>query len=715
MAGKRNRKKKEKKGRKKNKVQQKQAYGRKLNTTEAKVNGETTEGESNVEPSSVQDLINLENDIGEDISNKFNDITKIGVEHNCTDENAIEKMETGSSQKSKGNNADEGTKVNASIFDFPSNLAHETKATIRNSPLKATIFVAAPTLKNHKLAITGEDVNLGRWKQPEGNFEPFIKFKKDFILFKGTVPVPILTGSTFKFVHWNAAECNIEYEGDDDSDNRTEELLPDSWNFFVFKPKAISKWVKVGQWIASYVFKPETSECIALEFFKIVFNHTLDSLIPDWDDAFEFLDESFQKIRRAVGDFTSIGFREFLNQWLETPEHRDNLDKLMLLIVGACKMGVVTDKIKNVLQSKRKEFSIYLHNFRSMKRKMQDLDVVQERIVTHGGRDFWWIAFHIGRTEILQKFKHQEVSTSIIKTFQDIPEVLLACPNCAARVVEYMVKWNDIEDLYRSMLPVFAQNGNCQPRLGPLLLKSFLNQKSNIDDVIKILRSDLMKNVYYQNIPPPLESDNELPNQQNRGSHFIESIHTIFNRKLSDIIRLACCTPDYMLPIVTPIVDTAVMGKLKNKTNFSQDDYRFFTTLENFNNFPEAKRQIETLLLKMTNEQLKSGSFQSVPSVKLMLIGLSEIKDIPFLEQGNLVDLQKAMGQLPLKYFQNLNSALNENGSSVENKLKPYRKGATKDIVEKLENHFDFLEDIVVQVQKRQVPLNQLSSLDVSK
>ena len=157
------------------------------------------------------------------------------------------------------------------------------------------------------------------------------------------------------------------------------------------------------------------------------------------------------------------------------------------------------------------------------------------------------------------------------------------------------------------------------------------------------------------------------------------------------------------------------MGKLKNKTNFSQDDYRFFTTLENFNNFPEAKRQIETLLLKMTNEQLKSGSFQSVPSVKLMLIGLSEIKDIPFLEQGNLVDLQKAMGQLPLKYFQNLNSALNENGSSVENKLKPYRKGATKDIVEKLENHFDFLEDIVVQVQKRQVPLNQLSSLDVSK
>ena len=127
MAGKRNRKKKEKKGRKKNKVQQKQAYGRKLNTTEAKVNGETTEGESNVEPSSVQDLINLENDIGEDISNKFNDITKIGVEHNCTDENAIEKMETGSSQKSKGNNADEGTKVNASIFDFPSNLENVPK------------------------------------------------------------------------------------------------------------------------------------------------------------------------------------------------------------------------------------------------------------------------------------------------------------------------------------------------------------------------------------------------------------------------------------------------------------------------------------------------------------------------------------------------------------------------------------------------------------
>jgi hypothetical protein len=45
--------------------------------------------------------------------------------------------------------------------------------------------------------------------------------------------------------------------------------------------------------------------------------------------------------------------------------------------------------------------------------------------------------------------------------------------------------------------------------------------------------------------------------------------------------------------------------------------------------------------------------------------------------------------------------------------LKPFRKGETKDVVEKLENHFDQLDGIVNKIQSRNIPLIDLSILQV--
>ncbi len=145
----------------------------------------------------------------------------------------------------------------------------------------ATVFIAAPLVKNHFLAITGEDQNLGKWKHPQGTFEPILGINKDLYIFKGIVPIPSRSNSTFKFVNVSKTDQNIEYEGDGPLDNRREELLPDSWNFFVFNPKKAKSMIgKIWESFAKYIYKSETKESIAEEFVNIVFDFTLENVVP---------------------------------------------------------------------------------------------------------------------------------------------------------------------------------------------------------------------------------------------------------------------------------------------------------------------------------------------------------------------------------------------------------------------------------------------------
>ncbi len=117
------------------------------------------------------------------------------------------------------------------------------------------------------------------------------------------------------------------------------------------------------------------------------------------------------------------------------------------------------------------------------------------------------------------------------------------------------------------------------------------------------------------------------------------------------------------------------------------------------------------MLLQTTREHLKCGSFQSVPSMELALIGLAEREDIPFLEQTNVTNLQRAMSRLPRNFFQNLNSFLNASRMTVRETLNPYRRGATEEVVDRLEIHFGLMEEILTKVKNQRVPLNESSSL----
>jgi hypothetical protein len=156
---------------------------------------------------------------------------------------------------------------------------------MQESPLTATVFIAAPLVKNHDLKIIGQDKHLGEWKKPQGEFEIILQISTDIFIFKGTVPIPALPGSKFKFVHVNINDQNKEYEGRGPCENREEELLPDSWNFFVFKQKRESI---VGKWWGSqttrgpttFLHKSETQRRITSDFCGFLFNHAVSNVLP---------------------------------------------------------------------------------------------------------------------------------------------------------------------------------------------------------------------------------------------------------------------------------------------------------------------------------------------------------------------------------------------------------------------------------------------------
>jgi hypothetical protein len=449
--------------------------------------------------------------------------------------------------------------------------------------------------------------------------------------------------------------------------------------------------------------------------------------------------DGIQKIRNEVGSDSSDGFRAFLTLRLQDPELQVNFDHLFLLTVGACRMDVFPEKMKQVLEARSKEFSIYLHNF-FLKRNCQDLIAILEHIAINAGRNFWWILFHLNRHfEVLRNYKNQEVTVAILKTLQDIPQVLLKNQESTTRIVDYLIRWKDIDDLYADLRPVFEyeQSVNHQQSLDTLLLTNLLLHKTTTEDLKKILNSKFLAKIFQRifipivprsvNLSANVETvptmpssitvdeptDSNDPQSNDVALLFNETMRKIFNQKPMDVSRLANSTPDYLLPFVVPIVET----KLKTLSSFSWEDYRYFAQQEdiNFVNFPQSKQGIEAMVSKMTVDLVKSGSFLDVASLKLVLLGLTEIEDrIPFLKRPKIVDLREAMSSLPLKFFQNLHGVVKKPGILVDKTLKPYRNGSTRSVVVQLENHFDQLDEILKKIQSRKVPLIELASLSVS-
>lgn len=436
----------------------------------------------------------------------------------------------------------------------------------------------------------------------------------------------------------------------------------------------------------------------------------------DWNRAFETLDDCLRKVQRATGSCSSEAFCHFVDTWLEKTELLNGFDQLFLVVIGACKMEVFSSKLKEVLKIKSKDFSLYLHNFTNLNRRSQDLDGILGHIAIQAGPDFWWIFFCINRmAEVSRRLKDHELSKAIEKTLEDMPKVLLENPENATRVVDYLIRRNDIDDLYRLLHPAFAQNANCQLYLNSFLLQRILMHATDIDGSKRILCSNFLKQLY-QSISAGETTDLD-ESGENDATVFRNAIKTIFSgRNVSDAVRLAFgYTPDYLLPVVSPIVERIIPKKLESISEFSKEDYCYFAKVEenSCDNFRECKQLIKAKLLKTAKKSVKLGSFDDVPSLRLILLALAEIECIPYLERAKLVDLQQVIRKSPQKFFQNLDSVLKKHGTCIDKTLKPFRKGETRFIVEKLENHFDLLEEILRQLSSRRVQLIDLDSLQV--
>lgn len=593
-------------------------------------------------------------------------------------------------------------------------LGVETRNTIEDSTMTATVYLAAPLLENHTLAVTGENALLGKWKTPKGSFKEISKISNDIYIFEGLVPIPSQPGTPFKFVQVDS-NGKISYEGQGHHDNRNDELLPGSINFFIFKIKPNKSFIgKFVDGVSKFFLLSEGgAEKITAEFYHITFNHVLKHLMADWDSALEFVQESMEKIRQTVkGNKNNDGFRIFLNQQILHRETKITCDELFILITGVLQIGVYSQNLKDLLNNKSRDFSLYLHEFRNFKRRKSDFQLLLGKLAQEAGPNFWWILFRLDNTEErLKSFGRNKMSETILKTLQVIPQVLLDDPRVASKVMDYLVKCNDVDGLYANFLPVFDENANYQPLLEELLLEKLLLHKTDYGECKALLNSDFLK----KEITSCLPNDSTNQRLSTKNTLLEELICGVFNQKLSNIVRLASSTPDYLLPTIVRIVESGVKAKLLATTNLSREDYRYFAQLEDrlLDPFPETKKGIHEKLMTTTREHMKSGSFQSIPSEKLILLALSERTDIPFLDRPKIVDLKKSINRLPTKFFHNLYAALKKPTISLEKSLKPHRKGETKNVVERLENHFDHLGDILNKAKSLQVPLLEIANLQV--
>ena len=391
-----------------------------------------------------------------------------------------------------------------------------------------------------------------------------------------------------------------------------------------------------------------------------------------------------QKIGKVKGGNVSDEFRQFLNQRLKQTELAVNFDHLFLLIIGAFNYGIFSKNLHDFIEPKNKEFSLYLHRFNktSPATKQLFMDVL-EQIAINGGTNFWWILFRINRlpSERWRKVEPKEISTALMETVFSIPEVLLSDNACTSRLLDFLLKHNDLDWIASRLFHALENDPPCWTTVENFLIAKVLAYKSSMDDLVIVLKSDFVKTFYERTFQ---SVSNGAPPSQQEGN-FKLFIFQIYNKKnLLDTMQLACNTPQHLLPIVVPIVEDLVAQKSGSLSTLSLLDYQNFAFLDDsqLKNFPAAKQRIDASILKMTDGIVKSGNLNDIRNIKLLLLGLTRKEDLSLLSRSSCIDLQKAISKVPTKFFQYLHSILNSNSNKI---LKQHRKGETKNIVERLE------------------------------
>jgi len=595
-------------------------------------------------------------------------------------------------------NKDNQNQNNKSTKEENQRLKEKAKE-VEMTQLTATVYLAAPTGK--RIAVTGSS---GGWKNPQGSFRQLQEFDSGFGIFQGVIPIPPVWKSSFKFVQVES-DGSIKYEGDTHYDNRDDELLPDAMYFFIYKPSKKTTGEKLVEG-AKKVFgygKTETTQKVLALFLDLAFNRALEQASSDWDTAIDIIKDCLEKLQRLKCTELRDSLRKFVSDRLQLPELLINFDHLFLLIVGAHLVGgTFPTVLQEFLMVQSVPFSLYLHQFKNLRRNGDFLFKVLETLALQGP-DYCWIVFRLNRHNDMTRNNPKAVTDALIKIMRVFPEALLSKEAIASRVASYLFHFNDVDDIYDRLLPVLREKPDYKNLMDRLLLGALVEHERTVDEATRILRSRFVLELL-------LLKPDESPDEESLKNFFLK----LFNRKSSDVVMLATFSPERLLPFVRPIVESTIQKKMQGLSHFNRDDYQYFAQLDSSKlvEFPETQKRIDETCMRMSKEHVRLGNFQNVPSLKLILRSLAEMGDhqVPFLERPSFVDLQKAVTKLPRKYFQNLHTALKSTSLKDKN-LKNHRKGETKDMVDRMERHIDVMEEILVKVRTKRIALNEITCL----
>ena len=579
-------------------------------------------------------------------------------------------------------------------------------------PSTTTVFVAVPIQQKLLLGITGEDGNLGQWKTAKGHFECVHHIGTDYGIFKGIIPVPSIAGSPYKFVFYDPEdnESKIkQWEGVGPYYNRRADLLPGCWDFFVFMETERS-WADWSLYSAAeHVFgrniKSERGRKTVAYFVSIVLERIRDESM-NWDDAFEFMDESLKKIQRTNSQESDIGTLDAVEKVLKKSVNSETFDHLLFPLLCAGLSNVGSKFLKNFLINCSIEFSLFLHDLpletRFQRTSLKFFSVL-DRMARYAGRPYFWLSFRLNHRQT-GMWKAKEAS-SLINTMQTTPQVLFFRKDVATSAIGFCIEHSQTFDqFYSTLIPIKANHPEYADMVDSIFLEKLLSHSQSFEKKKQVLHSKILRQLH--------DAYMENPHQSEQVAKLLSDF---YNQPLPVlVVRLVIATPEYLLPSMRDIVVDIFQNKFNNLASYKQqneNDMKYLAARiesKELDAFPDIKKQLENIFLEMSIELVNDGLVHKIPSQKLLLAALQSQENIPFLQSSSIAGLKEAVTSMQSNFFQNLHKAI---GSDREKRFHSYRKGELGDIVNSILQHCDAVDEIIKNAKIREVPLAEINHL----
>ena len=531
------------------------------------------------------------------------------------------------------------------------------------------------------MAITGKGSALGFWSSPRGKFNLISEFPAHFFLFKGIVPVVSPdSGCNFKFVLLKPGNEDeiLEFEGHASLDNQRNQLLPGSLNFFIYQ---------TGNWLENESFcKLEIREQIQIQFCCIIYEQVLKDVRKrnDWDRSQDLLVSCLDKLAKLhPRTEMSITFPKFIDHCLNRSEGVGN-DLLLFLIIGAEKLNSFSDNLKHFIIKNASEFAVYLllENSRIFSETRQKLFALLEAFSIHVGREYWALRdLHFGRAQDKHGLEKCRV---LIQIASKVPEVMLYDISAASRLIDFLFGFNeDVDDIYTQLFPIRHANSDCKNLINQALLINIPLHKKSLKNVEDVIRSKFLENLLVD---------------AERRQETLNFLSRLYDRPLAEVVLLSEKTPSHVLEYAKSTINDLIAQKLDLVTVFNAQDYEHFANLERgkfYANFPEAELNILNVLSKMAVDDVRNGSFENIPTPKLLVIALSSIDCVFLLDCASISKLQIVIAPFSVEYLKKFNGAVRKIRNSTLT----------------IQVHFERIQEIIDQVKGQRIPLNDVSCL----